>query len=108
MTNLCLSFRVPVDNYPPKSIPIDHRRVGVVSQRILRQIAEEVGAIHGFRAEELIPGGHGTWARAYARHEIMWRLRQRGCSYPAIARAMGMKEHTAVMHGVKRHAERMG
>lgn len=42
------------------------------------------------------------------RHEIMWRARKETeMSYPQIGRKLGERDHTTVMHGVKRHQERL-
>lgn len=37
-----------------------------------------------------------------ARHELMWKLRQAGLSYPRIARALAV-DHTGVIYGVHKH-----
>lgn len=51
---------------------------------------------------------------AHARHEVMWCLREMKwddgvCRYslPGIARALGLKDHTSVYHGVRAHARRL-
>ncbi|WIY54132.1 helix-turn-helix domain-containing protein [Devosia sp. YIM 151766] len=49
-------------------------------------------------------------ARAYvlARHEAMYRMRhETSMSYPQIGRRMGGRDHSTVMHGIRKHAERM-
>ncbi len=43
-----------------------------------------------------------------ARHHCYWHFRERGNSYPAIARIMRRKDHTTIMHGRKKHMERNG
>jgi chromosomal replication initiation ATPase DnaA len=51
---------------------------------------------------------------AYARQEVMWRLRnikgpdgQPRHSFPAIARALGMMDHTSIVHGVLAYEKRL-
>lgn len=43
-----------------------------------------------------------------ARQHCYWHFRERGNSYPAIARIMRLKDHAAVIHGCKKHMERNG
>lgn len=51
---------------------------------------------------------------SHARQEVMWLLRQ-ACwadgaprySLPAIAAALGIEDHTTVLHGVRQHAKRL-
>jgi hypothetical protein len=39
-----------------------------------------------------------------ARHEAMWRMsKETSMSLPAIGRRMGGKDHTTVLHGIRRH-----
>ena len=43
-----------------------------------------------------------------ARHEIMWRAREETLlSLPQIGRGIGGRDHTTVLHGVRRHQERI-
>lgn len=44
---------------------------------------------------------------AQARHLVMYEARQRGLTYSAIGWAMN-RDHTSVMHGVRREAARRG
>ena len=43
-----------------------------------------------------------------ARQHCYWHFRERGNSYPAIARIMRLDDHTTVMHGRKMHMIRNG
>jgi len=43
-----------------------------------------------------------------ARQHCYWHFRERGNSYPAIARIMRRKDHTTIMHGCQMHMERNG
>lgn len=42
-----------------------------------------------------------------ARWAVMYAARQARCSYPSIARALYLKDHTTVIHGVERARELM-
>lgn len=44
----------------------------------------------------------------HARQHCYWHFRERGNSYPAIARIMRLDDHTTVMHGRKMHMIRNG
>lgn len=45
---------------------------------------------------------------AQARQEAMWEIRQRtGHSLPWIASKMRLKDHTTILWGIRRHAERL-
>lgn len=42
------------------------------------------------------------------RHEAMWRMAQTGrWSLPQIGNFLGGRDHTTVLHGIRRHAQRM-
>jgi hypothetical protein len=59
---------------------------------------------------EQIRGGCRIRDLVTARHIAMYVLREAGLSYPAIAREIGHRDHTTVMHGVAklgRFMERM-
>jgi hypothetical protein len=49
-----------------------------------------------------------THAIVLLRHELFWTLReQTTLSLPQIGRAMGGRDHTTVLHGIRRHERRM-
>lgn len=78
-----------------------------------KQIIDEACAEFGYsRAALLRPsqrGGQGARdRRALARDATMYRLRERGLSYPRIANLMGLKDHTSAIAAVRRHAEENG
>lgn len=81
-------------------------------QITMEQIIREVATRHRLAVRDLL--GRDIYPNyVLARQEAMWRLRQQRkpdgsprWSYPAIGRAMGGKDHTTVMHGVKRHEAR--
>jgi chromosomal replication initiator protein len=71
-----------------------------------RGILEDVASQWGISVNELV--GEGRAKRfALPRHEAMYRLRETGrYSFPQIAAIFG-RDHTSVMHGVKRHKQRL-
>lgn len=73
----------------------------------IREIAVEVMLRCGFRVHELfLPGRDRAMARA--RHEIMYRaVNETSLSLPQIGRFLG-RDHTTVLHGLRKHAERIG
>jgi len=44
----------------------------------------------------------------HARQHCYWHFRERGNSYPTIARIMRLNDHATVIHGCKMHKERNG
>lgn len=90
----------PYDVYvaPPPSRPGPYR---------WRDIVEEVAAKHGVFMSDMRSVRRGR-AQVAARHEAMWRLRnETTMSLPEIGRRLGGRDHTTVLHGVKRHQERL-
>lgn len=79
---------------------------------ILRAIIREVAESHGLTPEQLC--GLGAERRLYhPRQEAMWRCRQllredgsHRFSYPQIGRALGQRDHTTIIHGVRRYEGR--
>lgn len=71
-----------------------------------RPIIAEVATRHRIHPRDMLCGWKGTKAVA-ARHELWWRLNQRGVSLGEIGRRMGGFHHTTVMHGVGKWAERV-
>lgn len=61
---------------------------------------------HGVTQEMLI-GKRRTKPIVLARHEAMWGLRKLGLSYPRIGALLGGRDHSTVIHGVRKHAERI-
>ena len=72
----------------------------------IRQIAAAVAAEYGVPAAEM--AGHDT-RRAFSvpRQEAMRRAWEAGFSTPQIGRVLGGRDHSTVMHGIKRARERM-
>lgn len=67
-----------------------------------------VAARHGVTVERLKYGGRSTSLSA-VRHEAAWELRNLipTPSYPDIAEALGMVNHTSALYGVRRHEARL-
>jgi len=72
------------------------------------QIIAEVAEKHGFTREDM----ESPCRRkpiALARQEAMWELRKRtSLSLPHIGMFLGNRDHTTVMHGIRRHEQRIG
>lgn len=70
-------------------------------------ILREVAFRNGLTVEEMLAATRKK-TFAHARQEAMWEIRQRTkLSLPQIARRMRLKDHTTVLHGVRRHEERL-
>lgn len=78
-----------------------------------RQIVEEVACKHGITARILI-GKQGRLRFSPARQEAMYRIRNEvrvnGAppGFKQIGRWLGGRDHATVIHGVTKHAERIG
>lgn len=68
---------------------------------------ESIAILHGVTVADL-KGGSRVRKIAWARHHVMYRLRQRGNSFPWIAARLNMKNHTSCIHGCRAHAARIG
>jgi chromosomal replication initiator protein len=69
----------------------------------LHQVIRETATKHNVSTEHLIGHCRRTGV-AWARFEIMWRARlELGMSYQLIGRILGGRDHTTIMHGVKRY-----
>lgn len=81
----------PVD-YTPPAIP---RRV----QRII----DDVAGAYGLTAVDLT-GDRKVRHFIAPRHEAFWRVRnETGFSFPQIGKFFGGRDHTSIMHGVRKH-----
>lgn len=87
----------------PAPKPAPEPRVGPTMQEVRAQVA----ARHGLTVEEITAGGPGR-RFAPARHEACWEIRRLGKSYPQVAAAVGLKDHTSAIHGVRAHEKRVG
>lgn len=74
------------------------------TQRLLSDVATK----HALSLDELL-ASKGKHAAREARYEAMYELRRSTrLSLPQIAQMMGGLHHTSVLHGIRRHAERIG
>lgn len=85
--------------------------------RRARWVIEYCAAKHGVTFEQICNKKLRPDRVARARHEAMWIMRKvlrrravnrRSYSYPAIGQIFGGMDHSTVIHGVRRHAERAG
>lgn len=73
----------------------------------VERVLEVVAAAHGFTVEALV-GPRRYRGLVAARQQAMWLARSvSGASLPEVARAIGGRDHTTVMHGVRVHDDRM-
>lgn len=83
--------------------------MGVELRRpIMREIAQEVAQRHGLTVEQL--RGHQRHRKvAWPRQELMYELYATGrFSSTQIGIFLGERDHTTVLYGCRRHAERNG
>lgn len=72
----------------------------------MREITVEVAQKHQLNPREMRAGARERRV-AHPRQEAMWRIYQTGrYSYPQIARFLGYKDHTTIIHGVREHERR--
>ena len=74
--------------------------------REIKQITQETAEKHNISTEYLL--GHNRRAGvAWARFEIMWRARNElNAPYQLIGHVLGGRDHTTIMHGIKRYENR--
>ena len=74
--------------------------------RQIKQITQETAEKHNISTEYLL--GHNRRAGvAWARFEIMWRARNElNAPYQLIGHVLGGRDHTTIMHGIKRYENR--
>jgi len=70
------------------------------------EIIAAVAERHGFEPHHLIANDRRP-RLVVARQHAMWALRQTGLSFPRIGYRLGGRNHATVMHGVRRHEQRM-
>ena len=72
-----------------------------------RKLASAVATKHGITLAELVSDRRSRHL-ARARQEAMWMLkRHTKLSYPQIGRILGKRDHTTILHGVRRHEARL-
>jgi chromosomal replication initiator protein len=74
--------------------------------RQIKQITQETAEKHNISTEYLL--GHTRRAGvAWARFEVMWRARHElNAPYQLIGHVLGGRDHTTIMHGIKRYENR--
>lgn len=72
-----------------------------------KTILEEVSEKHGVSIID-IRSARRDYKTARARHEAAWRMRhETDLSSPQIAVRLGGRDHTTILHSIKRHQERI-
>lgn len=83
----------------------DYILVGSTPRDRRRRIVIEVAERHGLTPDALMQRNR-TQKVAHARFEAMAMMRREfGDTFPKIGRFFGGMDHTAVMHGIRRHEE---
>lgn len=77
------------------------------SRAAVRRICEEVCQRYSVSMDLLMSHRRDNGV-VVARQEAMWRARREtSLSYPEIGNLMGGKDHTTIIYGVRKHAERL-
>lgn len=98
----------------------DHRRSSYVSPvrpalgpprptkgKMIMASVDGVAMRHGLEREDLL-GRQAARYAAWPRQEAMYVLRTKwGLSLPRIGQLMGGRHHTTVLHGIRKHEERL-
>lgn len=88
----------PYDIFPDSPFP---------SRITGKMIAYQTAKKHGLTIHELLSPRRQRKI-VIARHEAMWRcVKETSLSLPQIGRILGGKDHTTVLHGVRRHEQRI-
>lgn len=81
--------------------------ISITPRERWQRIAKEVADRHGLTLDDLV-GPLRDQKRSRARHEAMYIIRNStNYSLPRIASLFGDRDHTTVLHGLRRHKERM-
>jgi len=97
---------------PPSQDQLQELRRRGEAQRVMgavrgaSQIIEAVATAHGLTVAEVC-GNSRTTAFCEARHEAMYYLRQTGMQLKQIGFALGGRDHSTIIHGIRRAKERM-
>ncbi len=77
------------------------------AKRSMRDIATEIAEQNGFKLHDLV-GVSRCQPVARVRHQAFHAIMATGrFSTPQVGRFFGGRDHTTIIHGVRRHAERM-
>lgn len=99
---------VSVEPWPPyrpaQALPFEKP---VRPQPLWRTITEDVAARHGFTFHDLVGTGRGSAKLVAARHEAISIVKTEcRVSSEKIGVWFGNRDHTTILHAIKRHAER--
>lgn len=89
--------------------PVTFTATGQLARRapgMATRIIEEVASVWGLKAKDLTSKGRTRYV-AWARFEACYRLRTEcpWLSLPAIGVRLGGRDHTSVLHGIRRYQE---
>lgn len=117
-----LGWPNPDDKPPPRVLPAPQPKPEETSRDVLdlatiapllrqpmhwKVIVEQVCIAHQVTRSELL-GAQRSKKITAARHEAMYRMKtETTLSLPQIGQRLGGKDHTTVLHGVRRHEARM-
>lgn len=87
-------FEAEVVQFPPIIMPTRH----------WQQIALQIASKHEIAYKDLLKNDRSRRFAA-ARFEAWWRIREElGMSYPEIGSRFGGRDHSSIIHGVRKHA----
>jgi chromosomal replication initiation ATPase DnaA len=85
------------------AIPQARARVPAIAE-IIAEVAKETGL-----TVAMLVGDRRSRPIVAARHLAYWRAaRETGASLAAIGRAFGDRDHTTIIHGIRKHEQRCG
>ncbi len=85
------------------AIPTVRTRVPAIAE-IIAEVAKEAGM-----TVAMLVGDRRSRPIVAARHLAYWRVaRETGASLAAIGRAFGDRDHTTIIHGIRKHEQRCG
>jgi hypothetical protein len=88
------------DGFVPSEPPVPPKKT-------LKAITLEVARKHRMPVKDILSSRRSRPIVA-ARHEVFWRCwKETALSLPQIGRLLGGKDHTTVLHGLRKHEERM-
>ncbi len=103
-------FKELLKNIPRASAPRDPVSYAILSEDALptwKRIILETCNKHDVSYNDIMSPRRAV-PIVRARQEAMWRLKmETSMSYPAIGRRLGGKDHTTILHGVRKHEERL-
>ena len=77
-------------------------------RELVKQILKEVAEKHGVTVKD-IKSKCRKLCCIRPRHEAAYRIRmEQGLSFPQIGRVLGFRDHTTILHGIKRYAKKLG